>query len=246
MRLNAVKILKISVTNDSKKVILEELLKYLISRGQKQQKSIKIYTPNAEQMVMAHHSPDFMGVLNRADVAIPDSNGVVWAARLLTDNPPPVVIPGIDFMQDLAGLAEKCHVPIGLIGGIGNVAIGTLECLRQIYPGLQGWDTESIDTRWVAKKISEKKLSIVFVGLGAPRQEFFIEQMASLVPNGVIFMAVGGSFDVLSGRLPRAPVYFRNLGLEWFWRLILEPRRIFRQLALVEFVWMVIRQKLSD
>jgi N-acetylglucosaminyldiphosphoundecaprenol N-acetyl-beta-D-mannosaminyltransferase len=216
-----------------------------VTRGQKQLKSQIIYTPNAEQFVMAHKNPEFAAILNRADIAVPDSVGVVWAARILTNNPPPVVIPGIDFMQDMVGLAAKHHVPIGLIGGTGNVAIGTLECLRQTYPGLAGWDTESTDTQWVAKKILEKKLAIVFIGLGAPKQESFIEQLIKEMPRGIIFMAVGGSFDILSGRLPRAPIWMRQIGFEWFWRLLLEPRRILRQLSLIQFVFMVLKEKLA-
>ena len=83
----------------------------------------------------------------------------------------------------------------------------------------------------------------MFVALGAPKQEYYIEEMAKKT-KGVVYMAVGGSFDIISGRLRRAPLFMRRMGLEWLWRLILEPWRIRRQLALVEFVWMVLKEKL--
>ncbi len=227
MSLNAVKILKISITNSSKKTILEEIQKYLDRRTKNSQKSLKIYTPNAEQLVLASKNTPFADVLNQADIAIPDSIGVVWAGRMLTKNGPKNVIPGVEFMEDLVALAANRHVPIGLIGGRGKIAIRTLECLRKKYPGL----TTSRHPR------------IMFVALGAPKQEYYIAAAAKKTP-GIIFMAVGGSFDILSGRLPRAPLFLRKLGLEWFWRLMLEPRRLFRQLSLIEFVWLVVRKRL--
>jgi len=252
MSLSAVKILKIKVTKSSKKEILEEIQKCLFREqgsGYRVHKNLIIFTPNVEQIVLAQKNLEFRDVLNRADVAIPDSIGVVWASKILT--PPGLLepIPGVDFIQDLVRIAYDRHVPIGLIGGTGNVAIGTLECLRKTYPNLIGWDSESTDVVQLALRIKEQKTQMVFVGLGAPKQEFFIEDLARELSTishlrSTIFMAVGGSFDILSGRLPRAPVFMRTLGLEWLWRLMLEPRRIFRQLAIVEFVWLVIRKRL--
>lgn len=234
MRLNAVKILKITVTTTSKIHILEEIQKYLDESNSKTQKSLKIFTPNTEQLVLASKNSRFRDILNRADIAIPDTIGVVWAGHILSKNGPEKPIPGVEFMDDLVKLAAYRHVPVGLIGGRDKVAVECLECLQKKYPGLTGWATEDTELHRDAR--------IIFVALGAPKQEYFIEEAAKKTKN-VIFMTVGGSFDILSGRLPRAPVYFRRLGLEWFWRLILEPRRIFRQFALVEFMWMVLWAK---
>jgi N-acetylglucosaminyldiphosphoundecaprenol N-acetyl-beta-D-mannosaminyltransferase len=228
MRLNAVNILKISVTTNSKKEILEEIRKYLDSPSKNQQKSLKIYTPNAEQLVSASKNHNFATLLNRADIAIPDSVGVVWAGHILTKNGPENQIPGVEFMEDLTAIAAKQHVPIELIGGKGKVAIEAFDCLQKKYPGLTTSD----------------KPGIVFVALGAPKQEEYIDDAAGKT-HGIIYMAVGGSFDIISGRLRRAPLVFRKLKLEWFWRLLLEPWRIWRQLALIEFIWLVIREKIA-
>jgi len=235
MRLNAVKILGISITTNSRKEILEEIQKYLDLPAKKQQKSLKIYTPNVEQLVLASKNPAFAGILNQADVAIPDSIGVVWAGNVLTKNGPKTVIPGVEFMEDLVRLAASRHVPIGLIGGKGKVAVEAFDCLHKKYPDLLGWasDVPSI----------LQKAGIIFVALGAPKQEYFIEE-TTVKTKGVVFMAVGGSFDMLSGRLRRAPFAMRKLGLEWFWRLLLEPWRIVRQFALIKFVGMVLKEKL--
>ena len=260
MRQNAVKVLGISITNTPKKEILEEIQKYLIQPVRKGQKSLKIFTPNSEQLVFARKNPLFADILNRADVTIPDAIGVVWASRVLTKNGPEKPIPGVEFMEDLVQLASNYRVPIGLIGGRDNLAVDALNCLRQKYNLLQdSWaedgpemvlrDTkyeirntdEKIYFERLARRILREGTRIVFVALGPPKQEYFIERLSREV-HGVIFMAVGGSFDIISGRLPRAPVWMRSLGLEWFWRLLLEPWRIRRQLAIPEFIWLVFRE----
>lgn len=287
MRQNAVKVLGILITNTPKNEILEETQKYLSQPAKKGQKPLIIFTPNTEQLVRAQRDPDFARLLNQADVSLPDTVGIVWAGHMLTKNGPEKPIPGVEFMEDLVATATGRHVPIGLIGGRGNLAVDTLNCLRQKYGKLQdtpnqnkfgtvqGWaedgpeisihpaspaggnsqftirnSNEKIYFGRLARRIIREGTRIVFVALGPPKQEYFIERLArdlSTISNlrSTIFMSVGGSFDIISGRLPRAPAIVRKLGLEWFWRLILEPRRIRRQLALIEFVWLVIQEKLS-
>jgi N-acetylglucosaminyldiphosphoundecaprenol N-acetyl-beta-D-mannosaminyltransferase len=255
MRLNAVKILGISVTNTSKKEILEEIRKYLDQVRKNTQKPLKIYTPNTEQLVLATRNSDFARVLNQADISLPDTVGVAWASRILTKNPLKTVIPGVEFMEDLVEMASTCHVPIGLIGGRDNLAVDTLGCLRQKYKILSdswaqdGPEFESTSLpddlyfQRLGRRIIREGTRIVFVSFGPPKQEYFIERLSREV-HGVILMSVGGSFDIISGRLPRAPSWMRNFGLEWLWRLFLEPWRIRRQLALIEFVWLVLKEKL--
>jgi N-acetylglucosaminyldiphosphoundecaprenol N-acetyl-beta-D-mannosaminyltransferase len=110
----------------------------------------------------------------------------------------------------------------------------------------------------LAKRIIDSGIRIVFVGLGAPKQEYFIEALSHQLSvismsksrkltaeSGVIFMSVGGSFDEISGKVTRAPSWVSAMGMKWLWRLILEPWRIKRQLALVKFVWMVLIEKMS-
>jgi N-acetylglucosaminyldiphosphoundecaprenol N-acetyl-beta-D-mannosaminyltransferase len=275
MRLNAVKVLGISITNASEKEILEEIQKYLVQPAKKGKKPLIIFTPNTEQLVLARKNIPFVDVLNRADVSLPDTVGVVWASKILIKNSIQKPIPGVEFMEDLVELAAGRHVPIGLIGGRGNLAVETLNCLRQKHPILQdSWaedvpevsiengslrlTDEKIYFERLARRIVREGTRFVFVALGPPKQEYFIERLAKelstihdlrpALPAGrsTILMSVGGSFDIISGRLRRAPAIMRNLGLEWLWRLILEPWRICRQLALIEFVWLVLRAKLAS
>lgn len=249
MGLHAVKILGINITSDSKKTILEELEKRLSNPGKNDSGSVTIVTPNPEQIVYAKRDEQFAGILNRADVAIPDGGGIVWASRVFHPSARIVRIPGVEFMEDLVAMEKKRGVPIALIGGRGGLAVRTLECLQARYPGLQGWtvEPEKAPIEKIAEKIRKTKTRMVFVGLGAPKQEYFIEKLRTQnlrTRTSIILMSVGGSFDIMTGRTPRAPQFMRALGLEWLWRLLREPRRFGRQLALVKFVWLVLMERL--
>lgn len=239
MSLNAVKILGISITTNSKKEILKYIQKYLTFR---RKKPLIIVTPNAEQLVASQKNIRFAKMLNQADVALPDGFPV---ARILGVRR----IPGVEFMEDLIELASERGFPIALIGGKGGVAVEAFECLRGKYPTLSGWavEPEEIEKKKIAKKILQTNTRIVFVGLGAPKQEYFMEVLSSYLlhlTSPIILMSVGGSFDIMAGRVPRAPVLIRSMGFEYIWRLYWQPWRFRRQLALLEFLWLVVRERL--
>jgi N-acetylglucosaminyldiphosphoundecaprenol N-acetyl-beta-D-mannosaminyltransferase len=297
MSLDAVKILEISITKNSKNEILEFIRKSLKHRAIKSEKNKKnasftkkfltIVTPNPEQIVFARHNSHFQQLLNQADVSLPDGIGIVWASKLLSvfrvpspDLRVPKVIPGIEFMEDLISEAVKQPVGIALIGGRNGLALKTFDCLSKTHPGLQGWSVDGPEVRFtnhdlrftsenpekyfldLANKIITTGVRIVFVGLGAPKQEYFIERLSQIVnrnprfekqknitspesriPSPVVFMSVGGSFDEIAGRVARAPEWVSWVGLKWLWRLILEPWRIRRQLALLKFICLVISER---
>lgn len=219
MGLNAGKVLKICITTAPKKEILEYVQKYLSQPAKKSIKAFIIVTPNAEQIVRAQSDVRFRKIINQADVALPDGFPV---ARMLGI----ARIPGVEFMEDLVALAAQKSVPIGLIGGRAGVAVEAFECLQRKYPGLT----------------TAKQPRIIFVGLGAPKQEYFINENSKKT-NRVVYMAVGGSFDIIAGRLKRAPLFIRSIGFEWAWRLIQEPWRWRRQRSLVKFMWLVLRER---
>lgn len=256
MSLKKQKILKISLTISSKKEILENIQKGLKNMAKNGQKSLYLVTPNPEQVVLAHKNSHFAEFINQADVAIPDGVGLVWAYGFLGLPGPLKRITGVALMEDLMQLAEKERIPVGLIGGRGGVAVAAFECLQQKYPRVIGWAIEPPELEdgaqkefleSIAQKIKETKTQMVFVGLGAPKQEFFIEKLRTQIPEinkPVLFMSVGGAFDEISGRLPMPPKFIDRYGLKWLWRLILEPWRWKRQLALLEFIGLVLKEKI--
>lgn len=280
MSLTYQKILGIRITTSSKEKILEEIKKYLVNRspftrkeGKNSPKPFVIVTPNPEQIVFAKQNKEFADILDRAAVMLPDGQGIVWALRFFSrfrvdrgGDGNVKRVPGIEFMEDLAQLAVLRRVRIGLIGGFGGLAVRALECLRQKYPTLAGWAQDGpelatdADTQlnrlgkdyWVrlGDKLINTRTQILFVGLGAPKQEYFIARLVrefetSHLKFPIILMSVGGSFDLLTGRVKRAPALLRSIGFEWLWRLLQEPWRIRRQLALLKFVGLVLQERLS-
>ena len=138
----------------------------------------------------------------------------------------------MDFMEELVSLAAEKGFTTGFLGGGDGIAKQTAECLLKKYPKLKvffaGSDTET--------KIPP--VDLLFVALGHIKQEKWIAENLEKIPVHVA-MGVGGSFDYLSGNVPRAPKWMRDLGLEWLFRLILQPWRIKRQLALLQYLWLV-------
>lgn len=273
MSLKHQNILGVRITTSPRETILEEIKKYLI-RGSptkqaskaKSRKPLVIATPNPEQIVYAHTHQSFRDILNQADVTLPDGIGIVLASRFLGSSDRstrqttvPQRIPGVEFMADLARLAQQESVRIGLIGGFDGLAVRALECLQAEYPRLKGWAIDGPElvvgaheemegpsaSCWedLAQKIRLTKTGIVFVGLGAPKQEYVIGQLSRTGTYPLILMAVGGSFDILTGRLKRAPLVIRSIGFEWAWRLFQEPWRWQRQLALVKFMLLVCKAR---
>jgi N-acetylglucosaminyldiphosphoundecaprenol N-acetyl-beta-D-mannosaminyltransferase len=235
----------------------DELLKYLASRLTEAKKTF-IVTPNTEFSVYAQRHTWFCRILNSADIAIPDGIGLIWASSFLygrgLDR-----IHGTDLMEKLCRLAAKQGWTVYLLGGQSGIAGLALENLKKRYSGLRGWAETGPDLRlgtpacrqagwdlriageWV-EKINQKKPDLLFVGFGMGKQEKFIaDNWGKLEVK--LAMGVGGAFDYFSGNVPRAPKVLRRAGLEWLYRLIRQPWRVRRQLALVKFVWLVIKEK---
>lgn len=211
-----------------------------------------IYTPNPEQIVQSRGNKEFKQALQQADLLLPDGIGLVWASRLLAlfGKGKSLVerIAGVDVVRDLLEIARQRDLEVLVIGGReyspedyfaydGAKINWTPGFKRVVQPTTQ-------ETKQLEKKVKEIKPALVFVAFGAPDQELWIEQnRVLLVKNKVIMaMAVGGSFDYLLGKVPRAPYWFKKLGLEWLFRLIVEPWRLVRQLRIISFLGLVIRE----
>ncbi len=287
--LNTFTINQIDVVSSSKSQLLIEIEKKITSRHK-----IFIVTPNPEFIIFAKENPWFKAILKKADLAIPDGVGLVWASRFLArkENTSEVKhrlrhegtseveqggesikerISGTDLMQDLCRLAAKKGWTVYLLGGRTGVAKKALAVLKKRYPRLKGWaetgptleDTPGVKQglgpentpgvkpsaghlrggKWV-ERINQKSPTFLFVGMGMGKQEKFIADNWKKL-DVKLAMGVGGAFDYLSGEIPRAPRWIRNLGLEWLYRLIREPWRWRRHLRLIKFVQLVVKEKLS-
>lgn len=201
-----------------------------------------IVTPNPEFLVTAQENKQFQIVLNKSDLSIPDGVGLKLGG---IKN----IVPGINFMQSLIKMAAEKAFTVGLLGGRIEVAEKTAERLKKTYPGLKISFAESgpvIDSlnrlprsaSTSSASLAMTKCDILFVAFGHPKQEYWIAQNLDKIPVKVA-MGVGGAFDVISGKLPRAPKWLRSLKLEWLFRLMIQPWRIKRQLALLKYIWLI-------
>lgn len=210
-----------------------------------------IYTPNPEQVVQSRGDLGFKRVLQEADLLLPDGIGLVLASRFLAkfDKAQPIAerIAGVDVVADLLEMAHQLDGEVLVVGGRDYSPSDYF-----VYKGLKvNWTPGFANALQPTKKeqqqldkhIKKIKPTLVFVAFGAPAQELWlVENRALLEESGVrIAMAVGGSFDYLLGKVPRAPFWWQKLGLEWFYRLLHQPWRGKRQLRLVHFILLTLR-----
>jgi N-acetylglucosaminyldiphosphoundecaprenol N-acetyl-beta-D-mannosaminyltransferase len=197
-----------------------------------------VVTLNAEMAMQAEKNPALASAIKSADLVIPDGAGVVLYLRLR--GKPVRRLPGIELAELLLQAAGKLPdlEPIFFFGGSPGVAAEAAANWQQKVNGLSIVSQHGYLSKEQEQDLQEtlKKMQppIVFVGLGVPRQEFWIAQNRHLCPRS-IWVGVGGSFDIWAGTKERAPAVFRDNHLEWLYRLYQEPWRWRRMLALPQF-----------
>lgn len=232
--MSQVSVLGVKIDDVSLKEATELVTEWLNDRSSLKKRFIA--TPNPEFLVQADSNPEFKKVLNRADLAIPDGVGLKISGRIKNTTT------GVDLMEELCQAGNDLGFSIGLIGGRDRVAIKTKDCLQKRYPKLKivfaegGPEVDGEGNGQSTNSIS--KVDILFVAFGMIKQELWINKNLENLPVKIA-MGVGGAFDYLSGQVPRAPKLLRQLGLEWLFRLIIQPWRIKRQLALIKFVYLM-------
>jgi len=206
-----------------------------------------IFTPNPEMAMLAYKDAEFRRILNSADLVIPDGIGIVYASRL-TSSKISQRVPGIDLLTDTFTHIKNTGHSVYLLGAVKGVAETAATRLAEQFPGLNivghhhGYFKDEDDDTIIAA-INTANPDILLVGLGFPRQENWIWRNKNRL-NAKILIGVGGSFDVFSGKIQRAPKLFQKLGLEWLFRLMRQPSRIWRQRVLIKFALLVLYKKL--
>ena len=209
----------------------------LISHGDPE--GCTVFTPNALGVYAARKDSELARAFQNADLSLPDGMGLVLALRFLGFRVHERIA-GVEFMEQLCRTASYAKWPVYFLGGEPGVASRAAEILQERYPGLavagsyHGYFDDSESSR-ICELVRRSGARVLFVALGVPRQEKWIAAHAAELP-GMFRMGVGGSFDVLSGKLQRAPRWMRRLGMEWFFRLCQEPWRWRRMAKLPLFV----------
>lgn len=207
-----------------------------------------IYTPNPEIVMLAKNDSEFHHILEEADLVVPDGIGVVIASRLKKGDKLPERVAGYDLVQNTMKDAVKEGYKYYFFGSKPGISEKAAEKMREAYPGIQIVGTRDgyfkpEDEAQIIEDINASGANILLVALGAPRQEKWIENNRHLLPHVRVAVGVGGSLDVMSGTVKRAPEAFQKVGLEWFYRLLKEPTRFKRMLVLPKFLIKVIFYK---
>jgi len=206
---------------------------------------LHVVTINPEFVMRARRDPVFAAVLEQAQLCLPDGVGIVWAARLTGVRLERV--PGVDFIGALAPVAARAGWRMFLLGGAPGVAGEAGAALQAAHAGLRiagAWagSPDPAGDEESCLRIRLASPDLLFVAYGAPAQDAWIAR--NLARLGVpVAAGVGGAFDFIAGRAPRAPVWARRAGLEWAHRLVHQPWRARRMLALPRFAVAVLRER---
>jgi N-acetylglucosaminyldiphosphoundecaprenol N-acetyl-beta-D-mannosaminyltransferase len=224
-----------------------DLIAQWVNDKQPNQRPHHVCTVNPEFMVTAQRDVNFRNILRRCDLCIPDGIGLLYAARMLGGSLPQRVT-GSDGLPIIAERAAREGWRLYLLGAAEGIAEKTAAILSEQYPGLQiagvySGSPAPEEEDAIVERINASQADLLFVAYGAPEQDKWI---ARNLPRLQVKMAmgVGGAFDFIAGVLPRAPIWLRRAGLEWLYRLYLQPSRIRRQLRLPLFVLLVLRDRL--
>ncbi|KKW31042.1 MAG: Glycosyl transferase, WecB/TagA/CpsF family [Candidatus Uhrbacteria bacterium GW2011_GWA2_52_8d] len=194
-----------------------------------------IVTPNAEFLLEARKNDAFKSLLNHSDLAMADSVSLQYAAAALSETRLAHRLPGVELLENLCAIASRRRVSVLLLGGAPSCAEASAQKLRQrfetldisaIDPGQISWQGNAlVVSEDLLRQINVLAPSIIAVALGSHKQEQFMAQIRTSCPSVKIWIGVGGAFEMISGQKKRAPRWLSNVGLEWLWRLMIEPRR---------------------
>ena len=191
-----------------------------------------VFTPNVDHIVNVDANPRLRAAYDAADIAIADGQWVVWASKLL-GTPLPAKISGSDLVLPLARMAAGRKRSLYLLGGApGAAAEAAARLQRETSVRIAGFESPRIDLSApddsLAERIAATRADFVLVALGCPKQELWIQRYRERLRPAVL-LGVGGTLEFVAGMMPRAPAWMSRAGLEWLFRLALEPRRLARR-----------------
>lgn len=230
--------------------------KSILENFLKSEKLNRIYTPNTEIVMAAKKDKNLRDLINQADLVTADGIGLVIGSKL-RKLPLKERVTGYDMSLELINIANRDNLNLYLLGAGEGVAKRAAENIKRDYKNINvvgfhngffkgshnGYEN-SKEENDIIDEINSKKTDIIFVGLGFPKQEIFIDKNLNKI-NAKIIIGNGGVIDVLAGEAKRAPDIFIKLNLEWFYRLIKNPSRIKRQMAIPKFLLSIMMDKNS-
>jgi len=244
MKNNRIKFLNCPIDNLS----MQETLS-VIDDAIANSKSLQHIVVNAAKLVNMQKDKQLYRSVVSNDIINADGQAVVWASRFL-GQPLPERVAGIDLMQNLVKLAYEKGYKIFFFGAKEDIVKKVVEIYSNKYSpdiiaGYRNGYFDKEEERDIAKQISDSGANILFVAISSPTKENFLSQNSGFLKQVDFTMGVGGSFDVVAGKVKRAPVWMQKAGLEWFYRFLQEPGRMWKRYLVTNtlFIWYVLKEK---
>ena len=237
-----IKILGVDVDDISEK----DATRAILQLADNKRRHRYIVTVNSEFVMLAYRNSQFRRIINGADLSVPDGVGVVLA-KLIMGGKERNRVTGVDLIEKICAKSVDLPIRIGFLGGFHNIAEIVKKRQLEKFPGINvvfaqaGNPTIGHDLKLRSAVNAVKGIDILFVAFGMGQQEFWIKRNIDQLDVGLA-IGVGGAFDYLAGVKVRAPQFMQNSGLEWLWRLVQEPTRVWRMRVLPVFFVMVLAQ----
>ncbi len=240
-----VNLLNIWIDNLSKTELLEQI------------KSGVVFTPNVDHLIKLQKDRDFLTAYSIADYRLCDSKILIYASRFL-GTPIKEKNSGSDFFPAFYTYQKDNHnIKIFLLGaakGVASQAQEKINCKigRNIIVGTHspsfGFEKNEKECMEIVEMINKSEATVLAIGVGAPKQEKWIYKYKKYLPNIKIFLAIGATIDFEAGYIKRAPTTMSNCGLEWLYRLLSEPKRLWKRYLIEDlpFIWLILRQKFNQ
>jgi len=243
---NSVDVLGVGISRTDKNRVREKIKGALLA-----DRTLTIFTPNPEIIMLAQKDKKFKEVLNGADLLLADGIGVVIASKLLRD-PLPERVTGIDTGEFILSLASELSLPVFLLGAKEGVGERAAKEIKARYPHIRivgvhhgYFEKSGMENEAVIQQINASGARILFVCFGAPIQEIWISENKSRLKSVKLYTGLGGALDVWAKDVRRAPKLLQSIGLEWLWRILKEPRRASFLLKMPAFLCKVLCRKIS-
>ncbi len=221
----------------------------VIDRHIRRRKPLHHVVVNAAKIVAMQKDEKLRNAVNSADLINADGQAVVWAARFL-GKPLKERVAGIDLMQNLVKRAPEKGYKIFFFGAREEIVKKVVDKYRREYgdaiiTGYRNGYFTGAEEEQIARQIADSQADILFVAISSPKKEIFLEKHKQILGKVPFVMGVGGSFDVVAGKVKRAPRWMQRTGLEWLYRLLQEPRRMWKRYLVgnIRFVWLTLREK---
>lgn len=242
--MNRLKVLGIPVNSMDMSEAIEA-----VHQSLQKKEMLRIMTANAEMIMQAQENPALKECLINSSLVVADGAGVVWAAKELGSEIPERVA-GVDLAYQIIKLSAEKGFRVFFLGAGPDIAEIAAKNMKKLYPNLHivgvrdGFFRES-DEANVVQEINQSRAEILFVALGSPKQELWLEKYKDQL-HPYIRMGVGGTFDVMADRVTRAPLWMQKNSLEWLYRGVSQPTRWRRLLILPKFILEIKKQKKID